>query len=398
MNFTYQAKDLAGESHQGEIESVDIHGATSILRKKGLIVISLSAKNTSSNPLDKFLNKVSFADLVTTTRQLATMISAGLVLSEALDILVEQQSNSAFKKVLEEVSHDIKGGLTLAQALGKHPQVFPSIYINLVASGESSGTMDKVLVRMADNLEKEREFQARVKGALIYPVVVIVMMMAVVVMMMVFVIPKLTSLYSQSSLDLPLPTKILIAASSFMVNFWWVLMAALLGAFFALRRWRQTVGGKMTVDVLLLKIPIVGKIITNVSLSNFSRTFGMLVAAGIPLLNAIKIVEDVTDNGVFKNALRGAYIGVERGLSFSALLLSPVFPRLIGQMVRVGEETGKLDEVFFKLADYFESEADHMVKNLTVAIEPIILIILGIGVGFLVISIILPIYNLTSNF
>lgn len=399
MIYTYQAKDFSGEAHKGEIESSDIRAASAILRRRGLIVIGLSAKGTAVyNPLAKFFKRVSFSDLVTVTRQLATMVSAGLVLSEAIDILEEQQTSGNFKNVLAEVSQDIKGGLTLAQALRKHPDVFPNLYVNLVSSGESSGTLDKVLIRMADNLEKEREFRARVRGALIYPVVVITMMIIVMFIMMIFVIPKLTSLYSQTSLDLPLPTKILIATSNFMVNFWWTLILAGVGAYLALRRWQKRPEGKLAIDTLLLKVPIVGKIITNVSLANFTRTFGLLVAAGIPLLGAIKIVEDVTENGVFRNALKDAYSGVERGLSFSALLLSPVFPRIIGQMVRVGEETGKIDEIFFKLSDYFESEADHMVKNLTVAIEPIILIILGIGVGFLVISIILPIYNLTSNF
>lgn len=399
MNFIYQAKDLSGKDHSGEIESVDLHTAALLLRKKGLIVISVGSKPLSAvGFLDKFLNQVSFTELVTTTRQLATMVGAGLVLSDAVDILSEQQTNKRLRLALEEISHDIKGGLNLAQALSKHPDIFPAIYVNLVKSGEASGTLDTVLVKMADSLEKEREFKARVKGALIYPGVVITMMMVVVFIMMVFVIPRLTSLYKQSSIELPLPTKILIAVSDFFVNFWWVLIIIIIIGVIVFRRWIKTPSGALAFSSLLLKTPIIGRMILNVNLTNFSRTFGLLSAAGIPLLEAINIVSDVTDNVIFKAALKDAYVGVERGLPFSSLLSPAIFPKIVGQMVRVGEETGKIDEIFFRLSEYFESESDHLVKNLTVAIEPIILIILGIGVAFLVISIILPIYKLTTSF
>ena len=397
--FIYKAKDIQGESHSGSIESPDTHSAASILRKKGLIVISLKSKQPPGNKfLDKFLNRVSLGELVLITRQLATMVSSGLVLSEAIDILQEQRTRKTLKKALEEISQDIKGGLTLAQALSKFPDIFPRLYINLIKAGEASGKLDQVLLQMADGLEKDREFQARVKGAMIYPIVVLGMMGIVIVIMMVFVIPKLITLYSQSTIELPLPTRILISTSNLFINFWWLGLIIIITAGILLNRWSKTSEGNYFLGNLILKIPLVGKIVTDVTLTNFNRTFGLLTTAGIPLLESIGIVSDLTDNAVFKKALKESYAGVEKGLPFSTLLSASVFPKIVGQMIRVGEETGKVDEIFLKLAQYFESESDHLVKNLTVAIEPIVLIILGIGVGFLVIAIILPIYKLTTTF
>lgn len=397
--FLYKAKDNQGVDHTGNIESVDTSSAAAILRKKGLIVISLKSKDDTGNKfLNSFLNRVSFTELVIITRQLATMVSSGLVLSDAIDILEEQQNNKALKKALEEVSQDVKGGLTLAQALGKHPNIFPHLYINLIKSGEASGKLDQVLLQMAEGMEKDREFRAKIKGAMIYPIVVLAMMLVVIIIMMVFVIPKLISLYTQSSIDLPLPTKILIFTSNIFVNFWWLGLIILTIAGVSLYRWNKTPTGNYFLGNLIIKTPVVGRIVTNVALTNFSRTFGLLTSAGIPLLESIGIVSDLTENPVFKKVLDDAYAGVEKGLPFSDVLVSDVFPKIVGQMIRVGEETGKVDEIFFKLADFFESESDHLVKNLTVAIEPIVLIILGVGVGFLVISIILPIYKLTTSF
>lgn len=397
--FFYTSKDIDGNVKNGEIESTDIKSAAVTLRKKGLVVISVKARSTESlNFLTNFLNRVSFSDLVVMTRQLATMVSSGLVLSDAIDILEEQQSNKILRKALQEISSDVKGGLTLAQSLGKHPNVFPQLYINLVKSGEASGKLDTVLLQMANGLEKDREFKSRVKGAMIYPIIVITMMIGVGLIMMVFVIPKLMSLYQQSSIELPLPTKILIGVSNLLINFWWIFIIFIIAAVVGLRKWGKTPDGSMMFGKLILKIPIIGKIVTFVTLTNFSRTFGLLTSAGIPLLESIGIVEGLMGNPVYKKTLRDAYSGVEKGLPFSALLTSSVFPRIVGQMIKVGEETGKVDEIFFKLSEYFETESDHMVKNLTVAIEPIVLIVLGLGVAFLVISIILPIYKLTTSF
>lgn len=397
--FSYVARDLGGVDHKGSIETSDPHQVARILSKRGLVLISTKQQNENKNGfLDKYLNTVSFAELVVATRQLATMIESGLVLSEALDILVDQQSNKKFKQVLSDVSRDIKGGLDLATAFKKHSEVFPPIYSSLVKAGEESGKLDVVLTQMASSLEKDREFRAKIKGAMIYPVMIIIMMMAVVTIMMVFVIPKLTTLYTQSNIDLPLPTKMLIATSDFFVNFWWLLIIMIVGAVIGFQRWHATQSGKFIFDSIALKIPIIGKIIEGAALTNFTRTFGLLTSAGMPILESLNIVADIIGNTVYEKAMKDSYRGVERGLTLSAQLeMSGVFPKIIPQMFRVGEETGKVDKVSFKMAEYFESEADHLLKNLTVVIEPVILVVLGVGVAFLVLSIILPIYKLTTS-
>lgn len=399
IEFAYSAKSIQGIDYSGQVQALDEHAAASILRKKGLIVVSLKSKQPQADRLlGQLLHRVSFSELVLATRQLATMVSSGLVLSDAIDILEEQTTNKTLKQTFAEASQDIKGGLTLARALGKYPNIFPRLYVNLIKSGEASGKLDQVLIQMADGLEKDREFQAKVKGALIYPALVLGMMFMVVIIMMVFVIPKMIKLYEQSTIELPLPTKILITTSNLVVHFWWAGLSILITLIVFLNRWNKTPQGSLFLGELMLKLPLIGKIVTGVTLTNFNRTFGLLISAGVPLLESIGIVSDLTGNPVFKRALKDSYSGVERGLPFSSMLAVGIFPKIVGQMVKVGEETGKVDEIFFKLASYFESESEHLLKNLSVAIEPIVLIILGIGVGFLVISIILPIYKLTTSF
>ena len=397
--YFYTTKDLNGEYHKGDIETVDQFQAATLLRRKKLIIISIKEKNVNQeNLINKFINKVPFNAVVMMTRQLATMIEAGLVLSEALDILQEEQENKKFKQVLNEISKDIKGGLDFASTLEKYPEVFPPIYAQLVKAGQSSGKLDTILLQLATNLEKEREFRGKLRGAMIYPIVVVTMMIAVMLIMVFFVMPKLLSLYKDSNIELPLPTKIMIGFADFMIGYWWLLVLILAISVLVFRKFISTPNGKLTIDRLILRIPVISKITTLVILTGFTRTFGLLVSSGLSILDSIKILSAITGNRVYQDGLELAYQGVERGLSFSSQLLRlPTFPRIVGQMIKTGEETGKLDNIMFKLANYFETESDNSLKNVTTLIEPIVLVVLGIGVGFLVISIILPIYQLTTN-
>lgn len=397
--FNYRAKDIQGVEHKGVIETSDEHQVAASLSKRGLIVISVKQVHEISNTfLDKYLNRISFSEIVNMTRQLATMIESGLVLAEALDILVDQQVNKKLKQIMQNVSQDVKSGLDLSGALRKHPEAFPPVYSNLVSAGEKSGKLDVILVQMANNLERDREFRSRIRGAMIYPVIVICMMFLVGGVMMFFVIPKLTVLYTQSSMDLPLPTKILVGTSSFLTKFWWLIFGILAGGLFVFKKWVSTPGGAYTFDKILLHFPIVGKVVGGAAITNFTRTFGLLTTAGLPILTSLQIVGDVIGNRVYRQALQEGQRGVERGLPLSAQLDQlRVFPRIVSQMIRVGEETGKVDQVSFKLAEYFEMETDHFVKNLTVIIEPIVILVLGAGVAMLVLSIILPIYKLTTS-
>lgn len=398
--FSYLAKDRSGVDHKGSIETSDEHQVLGMLLKRGLVVISIKQTQEETEKIwGRFFNKISFTDVVIMTRQLATMVESGLVLSESLDILVDQQSNKKFKSILENISRDVKSGLELASSLRKHPEVFSPLYCSLVKAGESSGKLDVVLSQMATNLEKDREFRAKVKGAMIYPIIVISMMFVVTAIMMLFVIPKLTALYTQSNITLPLPTQILITTSNIFTAFWWLALIIIVGGVIIFRKIYSTVAGRLKIDAFLLKTPVIGRIIKGTSLTNFTRTFGLLTSSGIPILESLNIVSNVLDNAVYKKAIQDSLSGIERGLTLSSLLeQSGVFPKIISQMFRVGEETGKVDQVSFKMAEYFESETDNIVKNLTVIIEPAVLVILGLGVAFLVLSIILPIYKLTTSF
>lgn len=397
--FSYTAKDMNGQYHKGEVETVDEFQAATLLRRKRLIIISIKALNKNQeNILDKTFNKVPFSAVVVMTRQMATMIQAGLVLSEALDILQDQQENKKFKRILGDILADIKGGLDFASSLKKYPEVFPPIYAQLVSAGQASGKLDTILLQLATNLEKEREFQSKIRGAMIYPIVVVSMMVGVMLIMVFFVMPKLLGLYSESNIELPLPTQIMIGFSNFMIGYWWAILIGLIIAVVSFKRYIDTPAGKLRVDQFLLTAPVIGKITSLIILTSFTRTFGLLVSSGLSILDSIKIVSAITGNRVYQDGLDLAYQGVERGLSFSSQVLRlKEFPRIIGQMIKTGEETGKLDEIMFKLADYFESESDNALKNVTTLIEPIVLVVLGIGVGFLVVSIILPIYQLTTS-
>jgi type II secretory pathway component PulF len=396
--FVYKARDFQGQDHKGTIETVDSSRAARLLSKKGLVVTSIAEKKESPPLFDQIFNRVSFDELVISTRQLSTMIESGLVLSEAISILVGQQANPTFQKVWEQVLRDVNSGLDLASALKKHPNVFPPLYCSLVKAGEQAGNLDVILTEMANNLERDREFRSRVRGAMVYPIMVMAMMAVVVGIMMFYVIPRLTSLYTQSNIDLPLPTKILITTSNIFLGYWWAMLIVGAIGFVVFKKWVSTPEGKYKFDEILLKTPIIGKIIRGTSLTSFTRTFGLLSTAGVPILDSITIVSEVIGNAVYRKALAETKIGIERGLTLSAQLDEVgVFPKIVSQMYRVGEETGKVDKISFKLAEYFESEADHLVKNLTVIIEPLILIVLGIGVAFLVLSIILPIYKLTTS-
>lgn len=398
--FNYKAKNKQGKTIQGLVEAIDSKGAVRILRERKLLVIFLkehreSFKLASALP---FLNKVSKDDLVNFTRQLSTMITAGLPLTDALMIL-KTQASPALTGVLEGVLKDVEGGEPLARSLGKHPKIFPTIYVALVRSGESAGVLDTILARLADNLEKEKEFRTKTKGALIYPAIIVTGMTIVAAIMMIFVIPKLTSLYDEFEAELPLVTRILLAISEFAVKSWYFILLLIVGAVVAFKRFYKTPTGKRVVDRQYLKMPIFGKLKTKIVLAEFTRTLSLLIGAGVAIIDSLNIVSSIAGNVTFEESIKRMAKRVEKGIPLaSALSQEETFPPLVSQMVSVGEETGKVDEILDKISHYFESEAEAAIKGLTTAIEPLMMVLLGVGVGFLVIAVIMPIYNLTSQF
>ena len=284
--------------------------------------------------------------------------------------------------------------------MSRHPKIFSRTYIALVKSGEVGGVMDAVLLRLADDLEKQQEFGSKVKGALIYPAIIVVGMVVVSFIMMIFVIPRLTSLYIDFGATLPLPTQILIGVSNFFVNFWYVvIIVAGLGIYLFIL-YRATATGRRKVDEMIFKIPIFGELQRQVILTELTRTLSLMVGAGVSILEALNITSEVVGNSIISEALKDASKQVEKGfpIAFSFARHPDAFPFLLSQMIAVGEETGKMEEVLNKISHIYEVESDERVKGLTAAVEPLVMVLLGLGVGFLVIAVILPIYNLTSQF
>ncbi len=400
MRYYYKAKDMPGKTVTGEVEALSESEAAKLVRKKNLIPYHIRA--VSDSPLaflKKLREKVSVGEVATFTRQLSTMMNAGLPITDSLMIL-RSQTKGSMQKVVAQILADVEGGSSLSVAFSKHAKVFSSTYIALLKSGEAGGVMDQVLLRLADNLEKEQEFSGKVKGALIYPAVVIIGMFVVGLVMMIFVIPRLTSLYGEFNASLPAPTKILIGISNFLVKFW-PLMLILVGvAFSFFQSFKKTKAGKRKVDGLIFKIPVFGPLQRQVMLTELTRTLSLMVGSGVSILDGMNITAGVVGNSIISEALIDAAKQVEKGfpVAFAFGRHPEAFPFILTQMIAVGEETGKMEEVLAKVSHIFEVESDQRVKTLTSAIEPLVMVLLGLGVGFLVIAVILPIYNLTSQF
>ncbi len=399
--FRYQARGSDGKIVTGLVEAPNQSIASRLLHDKQLFVVDLH-ENSELLIFSGFknqMNKVGFNDIVNFTRQLSTMVTAGLSLPESLTILRSQTVNPVFANMLQEVEHQIVSGGTLADSLGKYPAYFPATFLALVKAGESSGTLDQVMNRLANIMESQREFKSKVSGAMIYPIIIAIGMIGVTFVMMTVVVPKLTDLYKDFNIDLPVSTKILMGVSGFFVHYWWVLIIGIFGCTELFRRWRKTPEGELIMDTIMLKLPLFGELQKKIILVEFTRTLGMLVASGIHILEGLRILKESLGNVLFRNAITEISKKVEKGFPLGETFAQyPVFPPIVSQMMKVGEETGKLDDTLTKLSTYFESESEHLVKGLTTAIEPIIMVVLGVGVGFIVISVITPIYNLTSQF
>lgn len=398
--FNYRAKDNNGKVVTGEVEAETINEAAKLVRKQGLIILDLRVgKSSPLAIIGSFREKVKSADVTGFTRQLATMVNAGLPITDALMIL-RNQSTGAMQKVSAKILADVEGGASLSSAFSKHPKVFSLTYIALLKSGEAGGVIDKVFIRLADNMEKEQEFSGKVKGAMIYPIIVIVGMVVVGFVMMIFVIPKLTAMYADFNAELPLPTKILMGISSFAVNYWPLFIALIAGAVIAYSAYAKTKKGRRKIDELIFKVPILGPLKRQVVLTELTRTLSLMVGSGVSILDGINIASGVVGNSMISEALDDAAENIEKGfpIAYAFAKHPEAFPFILSQMISVGEETGKMEDVLSKVSHIFEVEADQKVKALTSAIEPLVMIVLGLGVGFLVIAIILPIYNLTSQF
>ncbi len=397
--YKYKAKDKNGQVITGEVEAANQTHAAKLIRDRDLILITLRPiYELPFNFTKRISQRVTGADVNTFTRQLATMVNAGLPLTEGL-LILRTQTKGTMQKIVSKILADVEEGESLSSAMSKHSEVFSKSYTALIKAGEVGGVLDEVLVRLADNLEKDQEFKGRVKGALIYPIIIVFGMIAVAFIMMVFVVPRLTALYDQFQADLPLPTLVLIAVSNFMTDFWWLILILAGGAVYGLKLYRATKSGRRKIDELILKIPVFGDLTLQIVLTDITRTLSLMVGSGVSIIEALNISGGVVNNVVVSSALADCSNMVEKGfpVAFSFSRHPEAFPYLLSQMIAVGEETGKMDEVLEKVSHVFEVESDQKVKALTAAVEPAILIVLGVGVAFLVISIIMPIYNLTTQ-
>lgn len=395
----FQYKALKGSQViKKKIEAESVDSVLQYLRSASLFPIEVTHVNTSSI-FNYFFGRIGFNDIVDLTRQLAIMLNAGLTLIDCFDILKKQITKPSLYKVVESLDKDVKGGNSFSASLKRYPEHFSNLYISLVKSGEASGKLSDILLKLSDNLETQREFRGKLKGALIYPLIVIIGMVGVMFVMITFVVPKLLNLYKDFNIELPITTQILIAVSSFSSRFWPFIIAGVFGLSTLVRQYIRTKNGKLQFDTLLLKLPVIGKVVQISSLVDSTRTLSILINSGVSILDGLDIVIETTDNAVYQNAFQNIYKQVEKGSSLgNALANQNIFPPLLIQMTTVGEQTGHLDETLLRISRYFEMESALAIKAMTTLIEPLILVFLGVGVGFLVMSVITPIYNLTSSF
>jgi type IV pilus assembly protein PilC len=399
MKFFYKALQN-DKIVKGKIEADKEEEVVLFLKNKGLFLIELKKEEKSSIQLfNIFFDRINFSDIVNFTRQIAIMINAGLTLIESLDILKKQTTKESLKKMIIDIDQEIKAGNSFSTALKKHSQHFSHLYISLVRSGEASGKLAEILLKLAENLEKEREFKGKIKGALIYPVIIIIAMLVVMFIMITFVLPRLLNLYKDFNIDLPATTKFLIFISSFMTKFWPIILGGIFLFTVIIKNYLKTKEGKLFYDSTVLKLPMISNVIKISSLVDITRTLSILIGAGVSILESLNIVRETSENLVYQKAFENIYKKVEKGVSLgTAMEEEEIFPPILVQMTQVGEQTGHLDDTLGRISRYFEMESELAVKTMTTLIEPAILVFLGVGVGFLVMSVITPIYNLTSSF
>lgn len=397
MIYIYQALKN-NEMVKGKVEANSEADAVSFLKTNGYFPIKINKVEEKGNSdFMKILNRITFNDIVNFTRQLAIMLNAGLTLIDSFDILKKQIEKKPLLDLVTEIDKDLRGGDSFSDGLKKHPEHFSNLYISLIKSGEASGKLADVMLRLADDLEKSQAFKAQVKGALIYPAIVIVGMIVVTFIMMTFVLPNLLKLFTDLNADLPFQTKLLIMISSFFAHYWIivVLIAALI--YFVFKKLSVTPEGKLYIDSFVLKIPVINNILRKSTLVNSTRTLSILIGSGVSILDGLRIIIETTTNLVYKKSFMNISSQVERGRSLGqAMIDEEIFPPILVQMTLVGEQTGHLDETLTRVSNYFQIETEAAVKTLTALIEPSILVILGVGVTFLVMAIIAPLYSIGS--
>ena len=395
--FLWEGKSRQGNVQKGEISANNKEEVMTLLRKQNITPVNVTAKPREIK-LGFGEPKVTDKDVVILTRQLATMIDAGLPLVQCLEILGSQTENKTLAKVIVQVRSDVESGATFADALKKHPKVFDNLYVNMVAAGEAGGILDTILGRLAAYMEKFAKIKRQIKSAMIYPSVILFVAVAVVALLLVVVVPMLAVMFKEAGQALPLPTRIVIAVSDFLKS--WgglILLLSIVGGIFGIKKWRKTDNGLRTTDRIAMKIPVMGSLIIRVSVAKFTRTLGTLMTSGVPILEGLIIVAKTAGNKIVEEAIMQTRQSVSEGKTLAEpLTKAKVFPAMVTQMISVGEATGALDNMLNKIADFYDEEVDSAVAALTSMLEPMLMIFLGTTVGFVIIAMYMPIFQMGS--
>jgi type IV pilus assembly protein PilC len=395
--FTYRALDQAGEIVQDQTEGSGTMAVAHELRQQGLLVIDIKEQSAAQKDILAPVKGIRLRDLVVFSRQLATMINAGLPIVRALYVLSEQTENPKLKDVVVAVRKDVEAGLFLSEALEKHPDAFSRLYVEMVKAGEVGGILDGVLLRIADQLEREQDLKRKIRAAMTYPVVVLILAILATSFMLIFIVPVFAGLFQDLGGTLPLPTRVCMLLSDMLTSLWGVLVYAAMGlGVYLFFRWKKTERGRKVWGRVVLKIPAkIGDVVHKAVLARFARTLGTLSAAGVPILQALEITATSSGNWVMEDALLKSRDAVREGIPiYKPLEAEPAFPPMVTRMIAVGEETGDVDGMLTKIAEFYESEVDAAVKALTSIIEPLMIIVVGGIVGFIVISMYLPMFKI----
>ncbi len=396
--WQWVAETKKGRKLKGELEAATEQIAESQLKKRNLKILKLKPK-----PKDMFANiafmqpKVKNKDIVIFTRQFSTMIDAGLPLVQGLNILAEQNPNPTFKNILRQLTKDVEGGSTLAEAMKKHPKVFDNLFVNLIAAGEIGGILDTILQRLATFIEKAEELKSRIKGALTYPIVVLAIAFIVIAVILIFVIPVFQDMFASFGSALPVPTQIVVNMSDFLKgNIHWVILA-IIAFVFAFKQYASTKGGRKTIDTWSLKLPVFGDLLKKTAVARFTRTLGTMMSSGVPILDSLEIVAKTAGNVVLEEIIYDVRGSIAEGQTIAEPLSeNDIFPGMVIQMISVGEATGALDTMLGKIADFYDKEVDTAVDALTSMLEPLLMLFLGGAIGGLVVAMYLPIFTMAG--
>jgi type IV pilus assembly protein PilC len=395
--FEYTARNTSnGQIQKGQLDVASKDEVNAYLRKNRLLLVNVR-EAPKQIKLSLGGGRVKTRDVVIFTRQFATMINAGLPLVQSLNILAQQTENKTLREVTKAVVYDVESGNTLADAFSKHPKAFSALYVNMVAAGEAGGILDTILLRLSTFLEKNDALVRKVKGAMVYPGVIITVALGAIAILLIFVIPTFQNMFASANLELPLPTRVVIGMSNFLIGYWWAMLAAIGAMIFAFRQYYATSAGRKQIDGLILKAPVLGDVVRKSAVSRFTRTLGTLVSSGVSILEGLEITAKTAGNAVIHDAVMESRQSIAGGETIAAPLeKSAVFPPMVISMIAVGEQTGGLDEMLSKIADFYDEEVDVAVSALLSLMEPAMIVVLGVIVGGMVIAMYLPIFDMMN--